>query len=762
MEEDLGQAHAALEQIAELESGSSLETRLASQVNPPVNGVPVTLIPSPPGRVEVQWYRGFKGSVFQPIEGATGLKYTPTADDIGAVLMAKASMDGVSASSEIGPIECQPETLRRVMDHLGSKKGAVLEVASVGAVQAGAPPKSIVLTKQKIKIRGGKVSLMKEVLSSHLTVELDPNDKDKFLVQINDKDFKCPYKVTEPGQRDLYALTIRLYNDLAVHQRDTAKAEAEAAVKYNIVQHNISKQKGQNQDSQALLLLRNAMDGSSVRPGELARRVSISISQSQPGIGRPTRARGNSAFSVATPAKNVDNYSKSIYERGSAKPVLADGASSVSTPSKTVVKAGRGKKDKDKASKSEENLSNEKSSSSPAIGKLQVEVKAEVATPKTPKAQPKLEVSDKRKEIEEDMAATPSAPSGEVRYDADGFNINEEQQRGFTSYAVGNDSDSDGDEEKKYKVDIRDAATALPTSYQGTAILAPPGSVSPSPKPKVKKDKGEGAKEARKKARKEAKKQAKRDKAKSVDAEELKDTKTPDEDEDKLPESEIAQDFVAPKDSPVAGAAEAPIPESPDAVDSVWGEDLPVDDVSTAAEDLADDVPTPAITTAPATPVAAAAIPGSATSTSTTTTTTSPTATATATATSVTTSPAAATTIANSSAGSVDAVVCETINVRMVGGTIESFAVRGEINIVASPAPTADSSFLFSLTSQERLRKLVPNAECVEETAEGGFVATLTGGSCCLAKYVVDSDLSSAAREVPPYTFLLQCVIFSF
>jgi hypothetical protein len=100
LEEDLGQAHAALEQIAELESGSALETRLASQVislsllaslslspfspvfssptflsshlllplrchvhstlvhhlqvNPPVNGVPVTLIPSPPGRVEVR------------------------------------------------------------------------------------------------------------------------------------------------------------------------------------------------------------------------------------------------------------------------------------------------------------------------------------------------------------------------------------------------------------------------------------------------------------------------------------------------------------------------------------------------------------------------------------------------------------------------------------------------------------------------------------------------------------------------------------
>lgn len=411
-------AKEALEEIVNLDSadGSGLEARVVSQLHPPVNGAPVTLIPNPPGDYQVQWFRSSKGSLFQPIAGTHGAKYIPTADDIGAVLKGQArAADGAVVTAEVGPIECAPENIRSLTEYLkrAAKAELVLEVSSA---TPSTDSKAIVLTKTKIKLRNGKQTQLKEPYSHHLKVDLDPADPSRFKLQIGQK-MACTY-LAPRGQRDLYALILRLMNDTAVKEEPPEEAKSKAAIRYQIMQINAVKARSSKQDSQTLRALREQQDLlegqlAGPKPADIARRAS-SMTSSSSTTTTPTTVR--------QPGKRSS----------------AEAAAKAAKPAKAKAKEAKSKA-------KEEKYEQKHSSPDPVAGG--------------------------GSGAEAGVEAGGDGDAG-VQYDADGYIIRADEARGFDDYggaAAASDSDEE-EQEKKIKVSIRDKPMELPTSFPSISL----------------------------------------------------------------------------------------------------------------------------------------------------------------------------------------------------------------------------------------------------------------------------------------------------
>jgi hypothetical protein len=140
----------------------------------------------------------------------------------------------------------------KLASFLKDKKSVVaLDVTTAGLKTAVS--KTIVLNKQKIKIKEGKSTEAKEDYSTAVGVELDPVDPNKFKFKMSASRPVESFRV-QPGLRDLYVLIIRLLNMTAL-QKDVVKFESESAIRDQIWVSNSAKTSSATQDSRALLQL---------------------------------------------------------------------------------------------------------------------------------------------------------------------------------------------------------------------------------------------------------------------------------------------------------------------------------------------------------------------------------------------------------------------------------------------------------------------------------------------------------------------------
>eukprot|EP00457_Paulinella_chromatophora_P001460 gb/GEZN01001462.1/.p1 GENE.gb/GEZN01001462.1/~~gb/GEZN01001462.1/.p1 ORF type:complete len:893 (-),score=182.03 gb/GEZN01001462.1/:145-2823(-) len=225
----------ANQQLSAYESNEDVKRNVNVNISPtsqPITDSPLKVEISIEGEYTVQWLRSFRGSSFQKIQGAlsTQKTYHPTVDDIGATLRVEVrTVSGVELGAETGPVKCNPKMYPQLLDLLKVDirkhlKDHVFVVQSLGSA-VESKKESLLLSKDKIKLKANNKTYAKSAYSEELKVVLDDNTRRAFTVYFGSKaepaEEAKPQQFTAGSgmQRDVIVLSVRLYNLLQVTQK---------------------------------------------------------------------------------------------------------------------------------------------------------------------------------------------------------------------------------------------------------------------------------------------------------------------------------------------------------------------------------------------------------------------------------------------------------------------------------------------------------------------------------------------------------------
>jgi len=152
---------------------------------------------------------------FTPIKGESSLKYTPTTDDVGTFLRVSYTpvrADGVTGLvvfSNIISIKPHPEILQEIQNNLtiGTLMFKVLLVNG-----SEFQKRSILLNRDKVKVRKRRCTISKMKYGQDLKVYRDPNNDSSFILEFSKADTHT-FLTPTPQQRDIIILTIREFNN---------------------------------------------------------------------------------------------------------------------------------------------------------------------------------------------------------------------------------------------------------------------------------------------------------------------------------------------------------------------------------------------------------------------------------------------------------------------------------------------------------------------------------------------------------------------
>lgn len=227
------------------QAGTALDIRVESEGGGLIceNSRPLKLIHSYPTHSPVQWYRSFRGGQYSPIPGMLSQKsmYIPTVDDIGACLKVEISLsNGTKGYREVGPVGSNRQMIITIAEGL-KKMEAVFNVE--GAYEPGLKNKSILLNKEKIKLRHNGKTVAKGIYSEHIKVVLDDENPLKFTVWVEEKTPPISYVAATQKERDLIAQTIRSYNTHSMAGKN-APADHLIALAFLVRASNVEKNIG--------------------------------------------------------------------------------------------------------------------------------------------------------------------------------------------------------------------------------------------------------------------------------------------------------------------------------------------------------------------------------------------------------------------------------------------------------------------------------------------------------------------------------------
>ncbi|KMS64781.1 hypothetical protein BVRB_042730, partial [Beta vulgaris subsp. vulgaris] len=117
---------------------------------------------------------------------------------------------GLSISAEIGPIALPAEMAPKIHEYLLFKKE--IEFAVKGSTSASKNGRTILLTKDKAKLREGKATLVKEQYGPNVSVALDPADDTKFTLKLGTSPVQYELFANSASVRNMIALVVRGIN----------------------------------------------------------------------------------------------------------------------------------------------------------------------------------------------------------------------------------------------------------------------------------------------------------------------------------------------------------------------------------------------------------------------------------------------------------------------------------------------------------------------------------------------------------------------
>ena len=190
------------------------------------------------GNSIIRWEKSLGGNhAFTPIKGESSLKYTPSTDDVGTqirVSYTPVRADGVTGLivfSNIISINPTPEMQKEIQNNLTI--GTLMFKVSLNYLQikiqkninsnqffhqvllvngSEFQKRSIVLNREKVKIRKRRCTITKMKYGSDLKVYRDPNNDSSFVLEFSKVDTHT-FLTPTPHQRDIIILTIREFNN---------------------------------------------------------------------------------------------------------------------------------------------------------------------------------------------------------------------------------------------------------------------------------------------------------------------------------------------------------------------------------------------------------------------------------------------------------------------------------------------------------------------------------------------------------------------
>ncbi|KAL3919397.1 MAG: hypothetical protein SGPRY_005648 [Prymnesium sp.] len=166
------------------------------------------------GTPSVQWHRQQAGGRldFSPIEGATELSYTPSADDVGACLRVECvgPYGGESALVETSPVALDSQTHAELMSLFGRGH------AEFNAMTAQGEPRILLVTRKNIKVRSRlsrlvttATTLYKQAYEQPLTVSVVHANPNELELRLGAHRFELTMESTR--LRDLAIICIRMF-----------------------------------------------------------------------------------------------------------------------------------------------------------------------------------------------------------------------------------------------------------------------------------------------------------------------------------------------------------------------------------------------------------------------------------------------------------------------------------------------------------------------------------------------------------------------
>eukprot|EP00457_Paulinella_chromatophora_P001673 gb/GEZN01001675.1/.p1 GENE.gb/GEZN01001675.1/~~gb/GEZN01001675.1/.p1 ORF type:complete len:882 (+),score=183.54 gb/GEZN01001675.1/:164-2809(+) len=231
----------ANQQLSVYETNEEVKRNVNVNISPdtqPMNDSPLNVEISIEGDFTIQWLRSFRGSCFQKIGGvlSTQKTYYPTVDDIGATLRVEVvTASGVELGAETGPVKCNPKMYTELFDLLKvdirkNLKEHTFVVQSLGNA-AENKKESLLLSKDKIKLKANNKTYAKAPYSEQVTVVLDENTRKGFTINLGynteppEQAKPQHFTVGSAMSRDVIVLSVRLYNMLQLTQKNAKPPE---------------------------------------------------------------------------------------------------------------------------------------------------------------------------------------------------------------------------------------------------------------------------------------------------------------------------------------------------------------------------------------------------------------------------------------------------------------------------------------------------------------------------------------------------------
>jgi hypothetical protein len=159
------------------------------------------------GTPTVQWFRVDSKGAKTEIDGAATLSYSPTIDDVGCTLRCECT--GPYGGDPVGvasaPIAMEP-SIAADLQKLLAKKSAEKEYK----VQDANQPRTLLIARDKIKLRKGSSSLWKHDYVKGLSVTLESYDETTFTLQLDPAGANnCTLSAENRNARDAIAFILR-------------------------------------------------------------------------------------------------------------------------------------------------------------------------------------------------------------------------------------------------------------------------------------------------------------------------------------------------------------------------------------------------------------------------------------------------------------------------------------------------------------------------------------------------------------------------
>ncbi|XXQ34837.1 Muniscin C-terminal domain-containing protein [Plasmodiophora brassicae] len=178
--------------------------------------------------VQYEWFRSSPSNVsaFERLNGQSKETHTASADDLGCVIKCTlTNTTGLTVSGEVGPIVLPSALAKSVHEALTSKKD--IEFCIKNASDSSSKgSKMLVLTKEKVKVREGKTTNVKEPYSDNVNITLSTSDDLRFALVLKENGPQMEFVALSPQARNLIVMTVRAVNHVVANKQQYKEKDA--------------------------------------------------------------------------------------------------------------------------------------------------------------------------------------------------------------------------------------------------------------------------------------------------------------------------------------------------------------------------------------------------------------------------------------------------------------------------------------------------------------------------------------------------------